>query len=345
MPDIALLVIIFVVAIAFGFSNGFNDAANAVAAAIGSRAIRPRYALVLAAVFDFAGCMAAAWLEPAVATTIGKGIISNTDLLTFEIVLAAVSAAVIWTLVATYKGLPISVSHSLVSGLVGAGLAALSPADIGWGKFGTTLASVVLAPLLGFIGAIVLMVVLLWAFHKLKPGFINNIIRKAQWATTAFFSFSHGLNDGQMPVALMVMGLTLYNGTDYWNKNPEVGAVVGIPPWIILIGATTIALGVIIGGYRVIKTVGFKVTSLQPIHGLSAQTAAAGVISLANARGIPVSTTHCGVATIIGVGATNRLSAVRWGVARRIVFAWISTFPICIGLGWVLGRLFTSWAS
>jgi PiT family inorganic phosphate transporter len=339
MPDLALLIIIFIVAIAFGFSNGFNDAANAVAAAIGSRAIRPRYALILAAVFDFAGSMAAAWLEPAVATTIGKGIISNTELLTFEIVLAAVSAAVIWTLIATYKGLPISVSHSLVSGLVGAGLAALSPGDIGWGKFGTTLASVVLAPLLGFIGAFVLMIVLLWAFHKLKPGFINNIIRKAQWVTTAFFSFSHGLNDGQMPVGLMVMGLALYTGNDYFDSS------VGIPPWIILIGATTIALGVIIGGWRVIKTVGFKVTSLQPIHGLSAQTAAAGVISLASARGIPVSTTHCGVATIIGVGATHRLSAVRWGVARRIVFAWILTFPICIGLGYALARLFTSMAS
>ena len=341
MPDLALMLIIFVIAVAFGFSNGFNDAANAVAAAIGSRAIRPRNALILAAVFDFAGTMAAAWLEPAVATTIGKKIISNTELLSFELVLAAVSAAVIWTLIATYRGLPISVSHSLVSGLVGAGLAILTPADIGWGKFGATLLSVVLAPLLGFVGAFVLMVALLWAFHKLKPGFINNIIRKGQWLTTAFFSFSHGLNDGQMPVGLMVMGLSLYTGVDYWNRNPDVGAVVGIPIWIVVIAASTIGLGVIIGGWRVIKTVGFKVTPLQPIHGFSAQTAAAASISLASWQGIPVSTTHCGVATVIGVGVTNRLSAVRWGVARSIVFAWVLTFPICLGLGYILGKLFT----
>ena len=334
-----MLVIIFVVAIAFGFSNGFNDAANAVAAAIGSRAIRPRNALVLAAIFDFTGTIAAAWLEPAVATTIGKKIISSTELLTFELVLAAVLAAVVWTLIATYKGLPISVSHSLVSGLVGAGLAALTPKDIGWGKFSETLLSVVLAPLLGFIGAFALMVILLWAFHKLKPGFVNNITRKAQWVTTAFFSFSHGFNDGQMPIGLMVMGLSLYTGINYWNKDPEMGAVVGIPLWIIIIGATTIALGVLIGGWRVIKTVGFKVTSLQPIHGLSAQTAAAGVISLASVRGIPVSTTHCGVATVIGVGSTQRLSAVRWGVARSIIFAWLLTFPICLGLGYTLAKL------
>jgi len=332
MPDL-LLIIIFVIAIAFGLSNGFNDAANAVASAIGSRAIRPRNALALAATFNLLGTLSGAWLGTAVANTIGKGIITGAQQLSYEIVLAAVIAAVIWTLVATYRGLPISVSHSLVSGLVGSGLATSS--TIGWEKFGTTLLSVVLAPLFGFIGAFVLMIALLWVVHKWKPGIINNFFRKGQWITTAFFSFAHGENDGQMPVALMAMGLSIYKGVDYF------GADARVPLWIIFLAGVSMSLGVAVGGWRVIKTMGFKVTALQPIHGFSAQAAAAGAIKLASWQGIPVSTTHCGVASVIGVGATSRLSAVRWGVARGIVFAWILTFPVCVGLGYALAKLFT----
>lgn len=323
MPDIALLIIIFIAALAFGASNGMNDAANAVAASIGSRAIRPRNALILAAIFNMVGALTG--IE--VAKTIGKGIIANPD---FTIALAAVSSAVVWTLVATYKGLPISVSHSLVSGLVGAGLATSS--DIGWGSFSKTLIAVVAAPTLGFLGAFALMVILLWAFYKLKPGISNDIFRKGQWLTTAFLSYAHGKNDGQMPIGLMVMGLGIYTGIDYFTE--------GIPTWIVIIGALSISLGTAFGGWRVIKTMGFKVTALQPIHGFAAETAAAGVIELANYYGIPVSTTHCGVATVIGVGATNRLSAVRWGLAKSIVFAWVLTFPVCLGLGYGLAKLF-----
>ncbi|MFC1978623.1 anion permease [Chloroflexota bacterium] len=328
MPDIALLIIIFVVAIAFGASNGFNDAANAVAASIGSRAIRPRNALALAAVFNLAGAL----MGTAVAKTIGKGILAP-EVITYQIVLAAVVAAVVWTFIATYRGLPISVSHSLVSGLVGAGLATVSTNDIGWTKFYTTLAAVVAAPTIGFIGAFLLMIILLWAFYKLKPGLNNNIFRKAQWATTAFLSYAHGKNDGQMPIGLMVMGLVIYyQDPAMWNN---------IPLWVIFIAGASISLGTALGGWRVIKTMGFKVTALQPVHGFAAETAAAGVIEIASHFGIPVSTTHCGVATVIGVGATNRLSAVRWGIARSIVFAWVLTFPICLGLGYGLAKLFT----
>ncbi|MFC1998645.1 anion permease [Chloroflexota bacterium] len=324
-PNLALLIIIFITALAFGASNGMNDAANAVAASIGSRAIRPRNALILAAIFNMVGALTG--IE--VAKTIGKGIIANPD---FTIALAAVTSAVLWTLVATYKGLPISVSHSLVSGLVGAGLATSS--DIGWGSFSKTLVAVVAAPTLGFLGAFALMVILLWAFYKLKPGISNDIFRKGQWLTTAFLSYAHGKNDGQMPIGLMVMGLGIYKGVDYF------GAGQSIPTWIIIIGALSISLGTAFGGWRVIKTMGFKVTALQPIHGFAAEAAAAGVIEAASRLGIPVSTTHCGVATVIGVGATNRLSAVRWGLARSIVFAWVLTFPICMGLGYGLAKLF-----
>ena len=328
MPDLALLIIIFVVAIAFGASNGFNDAANAVAASIGSRAIRPRNALMLAAIFNMAGAL----MGTAVAKTIGKGILAP-EVITYQIVLAAVVAAVVWTLIATYRGLPISVSHSLVSGLVGAGLATVSTTNIGWTKFYTTMAAVVAAPTLGFIGAFILMIILLWIFHKMKPGLVNSFGRKGQWLTTAFLSYAHGKNDGQMPIGLMVMGLVIFrNDPSIWNS---------IPIWIVLIAGASISLGTALGGWRVIKTMGFKVTALQPIHGFAAETAAAGVIEVASHFGIPVSTTHCGVASVIGVGATQRLSAVRWGIARSIVFAWVLTFPVCLGLGYGLAKLFT----
>jgi len=335
MPSEAVVVVIFIIAIAFGFSNGFNDAANAVAASIGSRAIRPRHALMLAGTCNLAGALTGT----AVATTIGKGIIINQAQLTNEIVIGAIIAAVTWTAFASYRGLPISVSHSLVSGLVGAGLATSS--EIGWEKFSRTLIAVVAAPTLGFIGAFALMVALLWIFYRFKSGFINDFFRKGQWFTTGFLAYAHGKNDGQMPIALMTMALMIYTGTDYFNSDPLVGAVVGIPLWVKIIAALSISLGTATGGWRVIKTLGFKVTALKPIQGFASDGASAAVIEVASQVGIPVSTTHCAVASVIGVGATNRLSAVRWGLARSIVFAWVLTFPVCLGLGYGLTKLFT----
>lgn len=328
MPDIAVVVVIFVIAIAFGLSNGFNDAANVVAASIGSRAIRPRNALALAAVCNLAGALTGT----AVAQTIGKGIIGPADL-TNEIVIAAIVAAVVWTAFSSYRGLPVSVSHSLMSGLVGAGLSAVSVGEIGWEKFSRALIAVVAAPALGFAGAYILMIILLWMFHKFKPEFINILFRKGQWVTTAFLAYAHGKNDGQMPIALMVMGLVLYTGTDYWT--------LGIPLWIRVLAAFSISSGMALGGWRVIKTLGFKVTALQPIQGFVSDGSSAIVIELASRLGIPVSTTQCAVASVIGVGATKRLSAVRWGVAKSIVLGWIFTFPLCMVLGWALAKLFS----
>ncbi|MBT3362132.1 MAG: inorganic phosphate transporter [Chloroflexi bacterium] len=328
MSDIAVVVIIFATAIAFGFSNGFNDAANAVAASIGSRAIRPRHALMLAGVCNLAGALTGT----AVAKTIGKGIIGP-GLLTNEIVIGAIIAAVAWTMLASYRGLPISVSHSLVSGLVGAGLAAVGTSDIGWGKFSRTLIAVIAAPTLGFIGAFAVMVILLWVFHKFKPGYVNMLFRKGQWVTTGFLAYAHGKNDGQMPIALMTMGWVLFQG--------DPGIWDSIPIWIKIISALSISLGTATGGWRVIKTLGFKVTALKPIQGFTSDGASAAVIEVASQIGIPVSTTHCAVASVIGVGATTRLSAVRWGVARSIVFAWVLTFPICGLLGYGITKLLT----
>jgi len=324
--DVAV-VIIFISAIAFGLSNGLNDAANAIAASIGSRAIRPRNALILAAVCNLAGAMTGT----AVAKLIGKGIITHGDL-TNEIVIGAIFAAVLWTLFATYRGFPISVSHSLVAGLVGAGLATVGVSSIGWAKFYKTLTAVVAAPALGFIGAFVLMVILLWIFHRYRPGFTNRLFRRGQWLTTAFLAYAHGKNDGQMPIALMTMGWVLF-------KDHNEAIWDDIPLWITLVAASSISLGTALGGWRVIKTLGFRVTNLQPIHGFTSDGASAGVIEFASHLGIPVSTTHCAVASVVGVGATHRLSAVRWGIARSIVIAWILTFPICGGLGYLFTKI------
>lgn len=345
MLDEFLLAIIFAVAIGFGFSNGLNDAANAVAASIGSRALSPRIAIALAAVFNLLGAYVGAMTGAAVAKTIGKGILSEEAFLKvgadgsftgdatdfgYTIIIGAVAAAIIWTVTATRLGLPISVSHSLVSGLVGAGLATAN--DIGLEKFYKTLTAVVCAPLLGFIGAFFLMIAIIWLFYKVAPGRVRNLFKRLQVLTTAFLAYAHGNNDGQMPIALMMMGLVLYNGdSTYWDNDPPLG--------IIVVAAVAISLGTAIGGWRVIKTVGFRVTKLDPPHGFASDFSAGAVIELASHLGIPVSTTHCSVSSVMGVGATHRLSAVRWGVTGNIVTAWILTFPICISLGYALTQI------
>ncbi|MFO8009668.1 MAG: inorganic phosphate transporter [Dehalococcoidia bacterium] len=332
MLDVFLLVLILAVALGFGFSNGLNDAANAVAASIGSRALSPRKAIAIAATGNLLGAIHGALVGAAVAKTIGKGILTEEAVAGdygYSIVIGAVAAAIIWTVTATRLALPISVSHSLVAALVGAGLATGS--SIGWGKFELTLAAVICAPALGFIGAFVLMIIVMWIFHRSAPGRVMSIFRKLQYLTTAFLAYAHGKNDGQMPIALMVMAFVLYyEKTDYWDD---------IPLGIVFAAAASISLGTALGGWRVIKTVGFKVTRLDPPHGFTSDFSAGGVIELASQLGIPVSTTHCTVASVMGVGATQRLSAVRWGVTGNIISAWIMTFPICIGLGWVLTHL------
>lgn len=345
MLDELLLILIFAVAIGFGFSNGLNDAANAVAASIGSRALSPRIAIAVAAVFNLLGAFMGAWFGAEVAKTIGKGILAPDAFLVdgpdgvlttqtteygYAIVIGAVGAAIIWTVLATRLGLPISVSHSLVSGLIGAGLATGN--DIGLEKVYKTLAAIVCAPLLGFIGAFAIMVILLWIFYKAAPGRVRNLFKRLQFLTTAFLAYAHGNNDGQMPIALMMMGLVLYHGdVGYWDNTP---------PWgIIVVAAGAISLGTALGGWRVIKTVGFRVTKLDPPHGFASDLSAGAVIEVASQLGIPVSTTHCSVSSVMGVGATSRLSAVRWGVTGNIVVAWIMTFPVGISLGWALTQI------
>jgi len=336
MPELALLVLVIAAAIGFGVVNGFNDAANAVAASIGSRAISPRNGIILAAFFDFAG----AATGTAVAITIGKGIISSETWLSLSssspidaylILIAAEATVIIWGTIATRLGLPVSISHSLVTGLAAAGAAVIGWEVVIWGMLGRIGASVAIAPALGFIGGFVLMVILLWAFRRSAPSRMRVVFSRLQWLTTAFLAYSHGKNDGQMPIALITMALVIHTQrVELWDN---------IPWWVIIVSASAISLGIAMGGWRVIKTVGMKITSMQPIHGFAADATAATVIEMASRLGIPVSTTHCATAAVMGVGATRRLSAVRWGVTRNIVLAWVLTFPVCAVLGWVIASL------
>ncbi len=323
-----LLVIIIIAALGFGFSNGLNDAANAIATVIGSRVLSPRNAVIMAVFFNLAGTLSGALLGAYVAETIGKGIIMP-EALTLYTVVAGVVAAIIWVLTATYYGMPMSVSHSLVAGLLGAGIATAGTSAVVWGTFSKVLLAVLFAPLLGLLGGFGFMVIIMWVFRRSAPDTVNSIFSKVQIIAAAFVAYAHGKNDGQMPIGIIALGLMIYYSKDQFD----------IPLWVILASAASVALGLTFGGWRVIRTVGIRITTLRPVHGSAAELAAAAVIEAASNFGIPVSTTQCISSSVIGVGATKRLSAVRWGVARNIVVTWLITFPICISLGWFLGKV------
>jgi len=338
MPDgnLLLLIVIVILAIGFGFTNGLNDAANAIASAIGTRALSPRSAVVLAGIFNFAG--AATGL--AVARTIGKGILIP-EAVTYLTIIAALAAVITWTAFATYKGLPVSLTHGFVVALAAAGAAALGGEAVKWGIMTRVMSAVVTAPVLGFVGGFVFMVCLYWLLRKTSPELIRKVFSRLQIPASAFVAYAHGKNDGQMPVGVITMGLVAYYGDPgLWDHlsitDPNLW-------WVIVISALSISSGMALGGWRVIKTVGMRVTTLRPVHGFTAQASAAAVIEIASQFGIPVSTTHCVSSAIMGVGSTMRFSAVRWGIAGNIIAAWVLTFPICGILGYFFSWLLHLW--
>jgi len=333
MPDASLWLLILVIVLAIGFAvtNGFNDAANAIATVVGTRVLSPRKAVVLAAIFNMAG--AATGLE--VAKTIGKGILVP-EAISYLTVVAALASIIVWATLATCYGLPISLTHGFVAGLAAAGMAVEGSRAVVWGVMARVLSAVVTAPVLGFIGGFAGMICLFWLFRRVAPARIRSLFSNLQIMSAAFVAYSHGKNDGQMPIGVITMALVIYTGqANLWEH---------IPWWVIIMSALAISLGTAIGGWRVIRTLGLRVTTLQPIHGFAAQASAATVIEVASHFGIPISTTHCVSSSIMGVGATKRFSAVRWGVAGNIITAWIVTFPICGGLAylfaWLLARIF-----
>ena len=339
MPDTSIwpLLLIILMAVGFGFTNGMNDAANTIATTIGTRALSPRNALILASLFNFAG--AATGLE--VARTIGKGILTpeSISLLT---AIAGLASVITWTGLATYYGLPVSLTHGFIAGMAAAGIAVAGTEAVVWSVMGRVLSAVITAPLLGFIGGFVIMVGLYWMLQSIAPDRMRRVFSRLQILSAAFTAYAHGKNDGQMPIGVIAMALVVfYQDTSIWNRLSILDPNLW---WVIFISALSISSGMAIGGRRVIKTLGMKVTILRPVHGFAAQASAAAVIETASQLGIPVSTTHCISSAIMGVGATRRFSAVRWGIAGNIVAAWILTFPICGALGyfftWLLELIF-----
>jgi len=325
MPEpLALLIVVIAAAIGFAIANGVNDAANTIATVIGTRTLSPRAAIIMAACFNFLG----AATGTAVAITIWKGIVAP-EFLTMPIVLAGTGAIIIWAVAATYFGMPISLTHGLVAGLVGAGIATSGSKIIVWGVLAKVISAVGIAPLLGFVGGFIVMVAILWIFRTVVPEKVRGIFVNLQVLSAAFLAYSHGKNDGQMPIGLIAMALMAYYGYGEFH----------IPFWAVAASAVSISFGTAMGGQRVIRTLGLKMTTLRPVNGFAVNISAATVIEIASHFGIPVSTTHCVSTAIMGVGATRRLSAVRWGIARNIVLTWILTFPVCGILGWLIASI------
>ena len=325
MPDPALFMLMLIVAIGliFDFINGFHDTANAIATSVATRVLKPGTAVLMAGVLNVLGALTGT----AVATTIGKGIVPPT-VTTQLLVIAALLSAIAWDLVTWRFGIPSSSSHALIFSIVGAGVAAAGWQSIEFGGLTKTFQGLVFSPLLGFLGAFLLMLLLLWILARMRPQLVTRIFGRLQILSAAWLAFSHGGNDAQKTMGVITMALASYYG---WT-----GSQWGVPLWVILAAATSMGLGTSIGGWRIVRTIGLKVVELRPINGFAAETAAAAIIEVASRLGIPVSTTHVISSAILGVGATKRLSAVRWGIAGHIVVAWVVTIPACVALGWAI---------
>lgn len=313
--EIAAIVVVVVVALGFDYTNGFHDAANAIATSVSTRALAPRTALVVAAVMNLAG----AFLGTSVATTVGSGIIeAPVGLPGLVVVLAALIGAISWNLVTWYFGMPSSSSHALIGGLVGAGLA--SAGTVKWnGVVSKVIVPMVVSPVVGFVLAGLVMLGLLWAFRRGRPTRLTRGFRHAQTVTAAAMALGHGLQDAQKTMGVIVLALVVggfHQGFD-------------IPWWVILLSAGALSAGTYSGGWRIMRTLGRRIIDLDPPRGFAAEATASAVLyTTAFAFAAPISTTQTITASILGVGATKRLSAVRWGVAGNIVVAWVLTIPM-----------------
>jgi inorganic phosphate transporter, PiT family len=308
-----LLVVVVAVALGFDFTNGFHDTANAVATSVSTRAMSPRVAVAVAALANLAGAFA----TTAVAKTVGKGII-DTGLANEKTILAALLGAIAWNLFTWWLGLPSSSSHALIGGIVGAALVQSGSRGVEWHGIAHKVAIPSLAsPVIGFFGAFVLLVAVYWVFRKLTPGFANRMFRIGQLGSGAWFAFTHGANDAQKTMG--VIALALYESGHLSHFY--------IPTWVIVSAGAAIAAGTYVGGWRIIRTVGQRMYSMQPENGFAAQVSGGATLYVASRLGYPISTTHVAAGSIMGAGATRRFSAVRWGVAGNIVFAWLLTIP------------------
>ena len=316
MIEIAIGAII--IALIFDFVNGFNDSANSVATVIGTRVLRPLHAVALSAAANFAGPFV---FGVAVATTIAKGIVSP-DEITVYMIIGGLAGAIAWSSLCTYFGLPISNSHSLIGGIMGAGIIGLGFEQLVFGGLTKVFAGIIIAPIGGVIFGMALVGIIITVFAKRRPAVVNRTFGRLQIISSAWFALTHGANDGQKTMGIIV--LILFSA--------DLISEIHMPLWVIFAAASAMGLGTFFGGYKVIKTLGLRITRLKPYQGFAAETGGGIMLAVFAILGIPASTTHAITGTIMGAGAARRIRAVRWKVSRQIIFSWVITIPGAAGL-------------
>jgi inorganic phosphate transporter, PiT family len=327
-PDVLYVLTIITVALVFDFINGFHDSANSIATVVSTRVLRPGVAVLWAAFFNFIAAFA---VGTAVAKTIGKGLI-DISVVDPNVILGGLLGAIVWDLITWYLGLPSSSSHALLGGYAGAAIAKAGFHALILGGWVLPVLFIVISPLLGMTIALALTVLFSWLLQRAPPGPVDKVFRRLQLVSAALYSLSHGANDAQKTmgiiVSLLVASQALFVSQTGWLQLFYLPSAEHIPLWIVLAAHIAIALGTAAGGWRIVKTMGTRITRLRPFGGFCAETAGGITVLLASSWGVPVSTTHTITGAIVGVGAAQRLSAVRWGVAKRIVWAWILTMPM-----------------
>jgi PiT family inorganic phosphate transporter len=334
---IGYVLAIILIAFVFDFSNGFHDSANSIATIVGTRVLSPLAAVIWAAIFNFAAAFTGSL---AVAKAVGGGMIEQ-SIVNPNVILAGLLGAIAWNVITWYFGIPSSSSHALIGGYAGAAMAKGGAAAITWGtKWVQTLSFIVVSPLLGMLAGYLFMVLVFWLFYRVRAAKVDRFFRSAQLASSALLSYSHGGNDAQKTMGVVV-GLLVsvhgsFAGQTGWLRALYLPDNNTIPHWLELCAYSAISLGTLFGGWRIVHTMGQRITKLRPVSGFCAETGGALAILIATHYGIPVSTTHTITGSIVGVGATQRSSAVRWGIAGRIVWAWILTIPAAAGMAAVL---------
>ncbi len=325
---LVLVIVVVVLGLIFEYVNGFHDAANAIATVVATRVLTPTQAVLMAGALNLVGALTGV----AVAKTVGNGIVDS-KIVTQDLVVAALLAAIAWDLLTWYFGLPTSSSHALIFSIIGASVAVHGVGVVIVPGLEKTSFGIVYSPALAFLAGYLIMLALYWILRRASWGGVQRFFGKAQILSSAYMAFSHGGNDGQKTMGVIALALAAYGvvptGSDFF-----------IPDWVKWLCAIAIGVGTATGGWRIIRTMGTRITTLTPVHGFAAETTAGTVIEIATRFGIPISTTHAISGAILGVGSTRRLSAVRWGIAGRIVTAWVLTIPGCFVIGYVIAIVF-----
>ncbi len=313
MPDLTLVYVVVFFALAFDYINGFHDTANAIATSVSTRALEPQHAVILAAILNFAGAL----YSTGVAKTIGGDLVKSASLVNQPVIISALFGAIVWNLITWWLGIPSSSSHALVGGVLGAVVVGAGVNAINFVGVEKIVLSLVLSPLIAMAGGYLMMIAMMWIFGRHEPGKINEGFRKMQLLSASMMSFSHGSNDAQKAMGIITLALV---------SSGQIPSLE-VPTWVKVACATAMACGTAVGGWKIIKTMGGKIFRLEPINGFAADLNSSLVIFIATNLHLPVSTTHVVSGSIMGVGSAKRVSAVRWGVAKQMLFAWVLTIP------------------